>query len=126
MFQARNHKNRLTDIAISATLGKAASAGDNWYALCAFGVHCRHQNICCLLGICSYTVCLFIGLSSWFLVGLLCVVVFFVGFCFIVLWGGLFILPLLHLLVVCVCVCECVGACVCVCVCVHVCVCVYL
>ncbi|KAK7098094.1 WD repeat-containing protein 19-like [Littorina saxatilis] len=29
LFQARNHKNRLTDIAVSSTLGKAASAGDN-------------------------------------------------------------------------------------------------
>ena len=30
LFQARNHKNRLVDIAISSSLGKAASAGDNW------------------------------------------------------------------------------------------------
>ncbi|XP_076468006.1 WD repeat-containing protein 19-like [Babylonia areolata] len=29
LFQARNHKNRLNDIAVSTTLGKAASAGDN-------------------------------------------------------------------------------------------------
>ncbi|XP_076446829.1 WD repeat-containing protein 19-like isoform X2 [Babylonia areolata] len=29
LFQARNHKNRLTDIAVSSALGKAASAGDN-------------------------------------------------------------------------------------------------
>ncbi|KAL8576385.1 hypothetical protein ACOMHN_048952 [Nucella lapillus] len=29
LFQARNHKNRLNDIAISISLGKAASAGDN-------------------------------------------------------------------------------------------------
>lgn len=29
LFQARNHKNKLVDIAISSALGKAASAGDN-------------------------------------------------------------------------------------------------
>ena len=30
LFQARNHKDNLTSIAISLSLNKAASAGDNW------------------------------------------------------------------------------------------------
>lgn len=30
LFQARNHKDNLTCIAISTSLNKAASCGDNW------------------------------------------------------------------------------------------------
>ena len=31
LFQARNHKDNLSSIAISLSLNKAASCGDNWY-----------------------------------------------------------------------------------------------
>lgn len=30
VFQARDHKDRLTSIAVSQTLSKAATCGDNW------------------------------------------------------------------------------------------------
>lgn len=48
LFQAHNHKDNLTSIAISQSLNKAASCGDNWYECVTVKPRCTlpsHRNV---------------------------------------------------------------------------------